>query len=277
MMRGFWMSLLATIALGAFAGPAHAQRWGNRGWNRGGFSIGIGNYGYGYGNWGGYYQRGYGYGGYHPYGTGYFGYYSPRYYNNYSYGSTFPQYPAYTYGYYAQPNYGYYSGTVNQGQAQQAQGSQPMQYDELNPSGTKARLRVTVPSPNAQLTINGVAMRQMGSTRVFDSPPLEPNKSYRYTVKASWMENGREVTQEKDVNVSPGQVSVASFSQDMGGTRTESMYPTQPGVDKPGDVKHPDSHAKPNSATDQPPKAQPKDQPRHDAPGGPSTKTPRPN
>ena len=42
---------------------------------------------------------------------------------------------------------------------------------------------------NARLTVDGAATRQKGATRLFHSPPLEPGKSYHYTLIAEWMPN----------------------------------------------------------------------------------------
>jgi len=303
MTRGWKISLLAAVVLVTVAGTAQAQRWGRGGGNRSGFSVGIGNFGYsnyGYGNnWGyggyggygrgGYYSPwGYGYNGYYPSGAGgYYGYANtPGYYgNNYAYGYTYPQNSAYssgypsTNGYYTQPGYGYYYGSMDQNQqyqVQQAQATQPMnQGDQM---GMKARLRVTMPAPDARLTINGAQMQQTGTDRVFESPPLEPNKSYTYTLQATWMDNGREVTRQQEVNVQPGQEAVAVFHSDMGGTRTDSMYQNPQGGVVPGtrtdvNVDTRRDNANPNNrnndanrGNDQPRNDQPRDdQQRNDA------------
>jgi uncharacterized protein (TIGR03000 family) len=41
--------------------------------------------------------------------------------------------------------------------------------------------------PDASLTVDGTATKQKGETRRFSSPPLEPGKSYHYTLVAEWM------------------------------------------------------------------------------------------
>jgi uncharacterized protein (TIGR03000 family) len=50
----------------------------------------------------------------------------------------------------------------------------------------RATLTVRV-HPEAKLTVDGTATRQKGGTRVFNSPPLEPGKTYSYTFVAEWM------------------------------------------------------------------------------------------
>ncbi len=41
--------------------------------------------------------------------------------------------------------------------------------------------------PDAKLSVDGVATKQTGTMRRFYSPPLEPGKSYSYTLVAEWM------------------------------------------------------------------------------------------
>jgi uncharacterized protein (TIGR03000 family) len=81
--------------------------------------------------------------------------------------------------------------------------------------GNTVRLRVFVPRPDARVWIDNNATRQMGYDRVFESPQLEPGKRYSYQVKATWMDNnGQEVTKEKTVDVTPGQMSTVRFGDD---------------------------------------------------------------
>ena len=48
---------------------------------------------------------------------------------------------------------------------------------------------------------------------MFVSPPLEKGQRYHYTIRASWMENGKEVSREKKVDVEPGREFTVNFSQ----------------------------------------------------------------
>jgi uncharacterized protein (TIGR03000 family) len=62
---------------------------------------------------------------------------------------------------------------------------------------------VNVPA-GAQLWFDGKATTTTGSIRQFDSPPLTPGSRYSYEVRARWNENGHEVTQTQQVEVSAG-------------------------------------------------------------------------
>jgi uncharacterized protein (TIGR03000 family) len=59
---------------------------------------------------------------------------------------------------------------------------------------------------DAALWVEGVPTGAKGRTRYFESPPLPPGKEYRYAVKAAWREDGRWVTQTREVLVRAGEV-----------------------------------------------------------------------
>ena len=83
--------------------------------------------------------------------------------------------------------------------------SEPAPVAPVPPPGTeKAHINIMVPS-EATLTIQGVPMSQTGSFREFVSPPLVFDRDYHYTIRASWSQNGREMTQERVVLVRAGE------------------------------------------------------------------------
>jgi uncharacterized protein (TIGR03000 family) len=51
-----------------------------------------------------------------------------------------------------------------------------------------------------------------GTERVYSSPPLEPGKDFVYTIRATWMQDGREVSEEKTLAVTAGHSMVADFA-----------------------------------------------------------------
>jgi uncharacterized protein (TIGR03000 family) len=68
-----------------------------------------------------------------------------------------------------------------------------------------ATLVVLVPSSTATLTVEGTRTRQTGPRRTFVSPPLEPGKSYTYTLAVVWQPNNYETwTRTRKVAVSAG-------------------------------------------------------------------------
>jgi uncharacterized protein (TIGR03000 family) len=70
---------------------------------------------------------------------------------------------------------------------------------------------VLVPDPNARVSFDDTQTRQTGTERVFNTPALDPDKSYTYTVRATWMENGQEVTRKKDIRVQAGRDITVDF------------------------------------------------------------------
>jgi carbonic anhydrase len=79
-------------------------------------------------------------------------------------------------------------------------------------NGSKeARIKVMLPSPDAKLWFNDAPIARTGAERAFASPALEEGKTYRYKVKATWKENGADVTREKKVVFRAGDEVVVDF------------------------------------------------------------------
>ncbi len=67
-------------------------------------------------------------------------------------------------------------------------------------------LKVQAPQANAKLIIEGMPTQQTGLSRTFVSPALEPNRSYSYTLIASWEPNNyTTITRTREVIVKAGQ------------------------------------------------------------------------
>jgi uncharacterized protein (TIGR03000 family) len=98
-------------------------------------------------------------------------------------------------------------------------------YGQANDS--KARLLVIVP-PDARVFVDDQPTRQMGFERLFISPPLEQG-TYTYTVRVTWMQNGREMSREKKVKVQPDQLSRADFVAQQGAPGQYGSDQTMPG------------------------------------------------
>ena len=84
----------------------------------------------------------------------------------------------------------------------------PAAYQSFYPPATgqsdnTAQVIVNVP-PDAKVWFDDKPTTSTGAVRQFDSPPLKPGTRYTYDVKASWTENGREVTRTRQVEVSAG-------------------------------------------------------------------------
>lgn len=242
----------AVLSMALFAGSgtnlyaAGGGHGGGGGGHGGGFGGGHGGYGGGYGHggygYGGGYGRGFGYGGYGYggfgyglglgyglgyYGLGYGGFYGAPYYGGYGYG-----YPSY-YSPYLYPTYGY-GGIVSNGapSGSQSVASNSYYYPQSSNSyyyppiaansPTPATLRVTLPDPQATVIFDGYKTTSTGSERYFHTPDLTPGGTYQYHLQVSWMQDGQKMTQEKTVQVTPGQTTDVVFDRTAEPTRAIS-------------------------------------------------------
>jgi uncharacterized protein (TIGR03000 family) len=68
---------------------------------------------------------------------------------------------------------------------------------------TVAHIQVKLPA-QAELWFGGAKVPSTGPVRTFQSPTLNPDRLYTYEVRASWKEDGRDVTQAQQIVVSAG-------------------------------------------------------------------------
>ena len=80
------------------------------------------------------------------------------------------------------------------------------------PLRSTALVSVWVPA-NAELRFDGVPTDERGPYRRFTTPTLIPGREYAYTVTATWTENGRQVTQTRQVPIRAGDRLVVDFRQ----------------------------------------------------------------
>jgi uncharacterized protein (TIGR03000 family) len=203
--------LLATDA-NLFAGGRGGGGGGGGRGGGGGYGGGRGG-GYGYG--GGYGRGGFGYGGF--YGGGFYG--GGLFYGDYNTGGGYPgyyapyAYPAPSY-YYADP---YYAPRISS-----AQSTAPATSYYYAPSGTAssvpaasnaASIHVVLPDPQATVLFDGRATTSTGADRYYHSPELAPGGSYKYQLRVTWTQDGRQVTQDRTVAVTPGQTTDVVFAR----------------------------------------------------------------
>jgi uncharacterized protein (TIGR03000 family) len=74
-------------------------------------------------------------------------------------------------------------------------------------------LSVRVPQPAAEVFVDGTKTVQTGTDRIFESPPLEAGKPFKYTVTARWVERGQVVEMSKEVTGTPGEVVRVDFGR----------------------------------------------------------------
>jgi uncharacterized protein (TIGR03000 family) len=109
--------------------------------------------------------------------------------------------PFYSSAFYAQPAYSFMP-------------SADYSYGAYAPSApdNAAHLRVIVPT-GAKVWFDNSATQQTGRVRFFESPPLTPGKDYSYDVRATWTENGKEVTRTRHVDIRANAKATVDFTR----------------------------------------------------------------
>jgi uncharacterized protein (TIGR03000 family) len=74
----------------------------------------------------------------------------------------------------------------------------------------EATLVVNLPA-NATLTVNNAPTTLTSSRRVFTTPPLQPGKSYYYTLRAEVFRDGQTQTVTRDVYVNAGRATTVTL------------------------------------------------------------------
>jgi uncharacterized protein (TIGR03000 family) len=93
---------------------------------------------------------------------------------------------------------------------------QPAEPDKLLPlpretAGNGALVQVYVPA-NAEVWFDDMKTKQVGETRTFKSPPLEPGKTYLYDIRVHWVdEGGQAVDNKRTIKVQAGRTAHVDF------------------------------------------------------------------
>jgi len=86
--------------------------------------------------------------------------------------------------------------------------SQSYYYDPRYPNQMGDRsvtMNFILPAADAKLWFGDVSTSATGATRVFQTPALEPGTEYKYDLRVTWMENGRQMERKKQVTFRLGQ------------------------------------------------------------------------
>jgi uncharacterized protein (TIGR03000 family) len=79
--------------------------------------------------------------------------------------------------------------------------------------GRSARIEVRVPAPDAEVVFDGQRTTSVGRTRVLETPELEPGQSYSARVAIRWNEDGRQRTDERNVDLTAGGSVLVDFTR----------------------------------------------------------------
>jgi uncharacterized protein (TIGR03000 family) len=125
-------------------------------------------------------------------------------------------------------------------------GSAPAAPDAPAVAQKPANIRLIVPDAQAKVVFNDHLTTSTGTERNFHTAALAPGKTYTYRVRASWMKDGNEVTQDRLVEAVPGQTVVVDFNAPAN-AQAAPPQPAAPNVaQKPANIRLivPDAQAK---------------------------------
>jgi uncharacterized protein (TIGR03000 family) len=147
---------------------------------------------------GNYYHNGYNYGARYPgYGFGFgIGLYAPFYPSAYAWDAGMAPRVAF-----------YPSSIVVQGQQSIPDG--PSAQD----APMNAQINVLLPDPNAKVWFDGSPTTSTGTERLYHTPDLSTSVTNTYRIRATWLVNGKEITQERVVGVAAGRGTVVDFTR----------------------------------------------------------------
>jgi len=91
------------------------------------------------------------------------------------------------------------------------------------PEEQVAYVHIRVSPPHAEISFDGVKTMQIGSSRVFVTPALEAGKHYTYTLRATWNQDGKTVSQERILPVHAGDRLSIAFRAPAPATGTSTM------------------------------------------------------
>ena len=143
--------------------------------------------------------------GHHHHHRGFGFYINPYYYGGHGFGpfGGYEPFGGNGYG-------GYYDGFGFYGNSYRV--NEPRSVTVLLPTNI-VNLEVRLPDADGECWLGGIKQRGQGTVRRFQTPELEPGKSYTYRVSAAWHKNGQFVTEERRVSVQANSSVVVDFTK----------------------------------------------------------------
>lgn len=86
-------------------------------------------------------------------------------------------------------------------------------------------VRIVLPRDDAQLWFGRVYAPGSGKVRLFQTPPLDPSRTFFYTLTAAWRSNGKQVVQRQEAVVQAGKTTVVVFRAGAESPREQPLSP----------------------------------------------------
>src|SRR6267378_3927291 len=121
---------------------------------------------------------------------------------------------SYPVSYGAYPGYTIVASSSRSWRSQPSGSVKPVAYESPAAGGpsTSVVLKFLLPTADAELWVEGNKVDSTGRVRQYVSPPLEPGVKYAYTVEARWLQEGRKMSQTREVPVSAGDRNSVDFA-----------------------------------------------------------------
>lgn len=100
---------------------------------------------------------------------------------------------------------------------------------DTKPKQVSGKMTVLVPEDDATLTIEGKMTNQTGTKRVFDIPPLEAGKKFKYTFEVKWEPNNyTKLTRTREVEFNAGDALTVDLTKEQADDRATIRYVPTP-------------------------------------------------
>ncbi len=100
---------------------------------------------------------------------------------------------------------------------------------DTKPKQVSSKLTVTVPLDDATLTIEGQKTTQTGTSRAFDTPPLEAGKRFVYRFEVKWEPNNyTKLTRTRTVEFAAGDALAVDLTKEQPDDKAEIRYVATP-------------------------------------------------
>lgn len=100
---------------------------------------------------------------------------------------------------------------------------------DTKPKQVSGKMTVLVPEDDATLTIEGKMTNQTGTKRVFDIPPLETGKKFKYTFEVKWEPNNyTKLTRTREVEFNAGDALTVDLTKEQADDRATIRYVPTP-------------------------------------------------
>lgn len=75
-------------------------------------------------------------------------------------------------------------------------------------------IHIILPDDGAKVYFGDYLTESTGTDRLFTTAPVDPGNRFTYHVTAAWNESGQDLVVKREVDVMPGQTTVADFTAD---------------------------------------------------------------